>query len=302
MHMRERLSIVGAGRAGCALAQKLRERGWKICAVVTRSSASARQAVRAIGGGQPFATITPEILEANVVLLAAPDDALAGIARKLGAEFGPKWQGKVALHLSGALEASVLAPLAHVGAAVGSMHPLQTFNGTGTPELRGVLFGVEGDKRATRVARGIVRALGAAAVEIGVHDKAKYHAGAVMAAGHGAVLMEAASLLLRSSGFTERQARRALLRLTRRMLENFEVGGGPGAWTGPLARGDYKTIARHERALRTEPREIREAYAALSHLGSRLLAKDAVGMKRRLNEIFGKQRQKKLHKPKGGKK
>jgi predicted short-subunit dehydrogenase-like oxidoreductase (DUF2520 family) len=302
MHMRERLSLVGAGRAGRALVQRLRERGWKICAVVTRSSASARRAVRAIGGGQPFAAITPEILEANVVLLAAPDDALTGVAQELAAKFGSHWRGKVALHLSGALEASVLAPLAYSGAAVGSMHPLQTFTGTGTPELRGVLFGVEGDARATRAARRIVRALGGAAVRIRARDKAKYHAGAVMAAGHGAALMEAASRLLRSSGFTERQARRALLSLTRRMLQNFEKRGGPGAWTGPLSRGDYKTIACHERALGSAPREIREAYAALSRLGARLLSKDAAGMNKRLNEIFGQEQQKNSYKPKGGRK
>jgi predicted short-subunit dehydrogenase-like oxidoreductase (DUF2520 family) len=302
MHMRERLSVVGAGRAGRALAQMLRERGWEICAVVTRSSGSARRAVRAIGGGLPFATITPEILDANVVLVAVPDDALASVAQELAAKFGLKWQGKVALHLSGALEASVLAPLAHAGAAVGSMHPLQTFGGARTPELRGVLFCLEGDERATRAAQGIVRVLGGAEVQIAARDKAKYHAGALMAAGHGAALMEAASRLLRSSGFTDRQARHALLPLARRMLQNFEAGGGRGAWTGPLARGDYKTIARHKLALHSEPREIREAYVALSHLGARLLGRDAAGMKRRLNEMFGKKKHKNLHKPKGGKK
>ena len=41
--MRRSLAILGAGRVGRALGRRLREEGWKIGAVVTRSAASARE-------------------------------------------------------------------------------------------------------------------------------------------------------------------------------------------------------------------------------------------------------------------
>ena len=52
--MKRTLSIVGAGRVGRTLGKRLRERGWRIGAVVTRSTATSRAAVRAIGAGTPL--------------------------------------------------------------------------------------------------------------------------------------------------------------------------------------------------------------------------------------------------------
>ena len=46
--MEKTLAIIGAGRVGRTLGRRLRELGWQIGAVVTRSEASARRAVRFI--------------------------------------------------------------------------------------------------------------------------------------------------------------------------------------------------------------------------------------------------------------
>jgi predicted dinucleotide-binding enzyme len=60
--MKPSVSIVGAGRVGRTLGRMLYERGWHIAAVVTRSSKTARAAVRMIGSGTPCYEITPHIL------------------------------------------------------------------------------------------------------------------------------------------------------------------------------------------------------------------------------------------------
>src|SRR5437667_8879755 len=60
--MQNSLAIIGAGRVGRALGRRLRELGWKIGAVVTRSEASARKAVRFIGAGKPCPGMTRQIL------------------------------------------------------------------------------------------------------------------------------------------------------------------------------------------------------------------------------------------------
>ena len=56
--MARTVSIVGAGRVGISLGKHLRELGWRIGAVVTRSKATARAAVRRIGAGKPFDRLT----------------------------------------------------------------------------------------------------------------------------------------------------------------------------------------------------------------------------------------------------
>jgi predicted short-subunit dehydrogenase-like oxidoreductase (DUF2520 family) len=177
------------------------------------------------------------------------------------------------LHTSGALDRGVLAPLARRGAATGSLHPMQTFSGRAAPHLRGVIFAVEGDRKARRAAQAIARALGGVPVPIAGPSKPAYHAAGVLVAGHALALVEAAVQTLLRIGFSRRRALQTLLPLIRQMLDNFERIGPRASWTGPVARGDLSTVARHVRAMRRYPREFQRAYAALALLGGRVLSK-----------------------------
>jgi predicted short-subunit dehydrogenase-like oxidoreductase (DUF2520 family) len=267
------LSIVGAGRLGRSLARRFRRLGWPIGAVVTRSNATSRSAVRFVGAGQPFAALTREILRADVILLTVPDGRLAAVARSL-AQIEPKsWRGKIVLHTSGALDHTVLTPLAKCGAATGSLHPMQTFSGHTDPQVRGVVFGIEGDLRARRTAVSMARALGAVPVTIDGRSKILYHTAAAFVAGLGLALTEGATQVLLSIGFTRPKALRALLPLMREMLRNFEADGPRAAWTGPISRSDFGTVALHAKALSSQPEELQQAYAALARLSARVLAK-----------------------------
>ena len=282
------LAIVGAGRVGRALGLRLHESGWPIGAVVTRSEASARAAVRAIGAGRPYGKLTRQVLAADVVLIPTPDRAVESVAAKLARMGGEEWRGKVALHTSGALDRSALAPLERTGAATGSLHPLQTFSGRGAPSFDGLVFAMEGSPAALRVARRIVRQLGGVPVRLDGRNKPAYHAACALVAGHLLGLVEAATRILMALGFTRRQAARALLPLMRQTLENFERLGPGASWTGPVYRGDYVTVARHVAALQHFPREYRSAYAALSRLSALVLARDPRGTLRRLAKVLRK--------------
>jgi predicted short-subunit dehydrogenase-like oxidoreductase (DUF2520 family) len=112
-----------------------------------------------------------------------------------------------------------------------------------------------------------------------------YHAAAAIAAGHVLAVEEAATQLLISLGMVRREAVRALLPLTRQVLENFERLGPHAAWTGPLSRGDYKVVAAHLRVMRDAPEEIATAYEALNRLAARVLAQNATEMLGELEKV-----------------
>jgi predicted short-subunit dehydrogenase-like oxidoreductase (DUF2520 family) len=275
--MQNSLAIIGAGRVGRALGRRLRELGWNIGAVVTRSEASARRAVRFIGAGKPCAGMTRQVLASRVILIATPDDEIALVAQELARIGEEELRGKVVLHTSGAMESSVLNALQARGANVGSMHPLQSFSGVAVPSLEGKVFTIEGETQAIRMARRISRALGGSPVRIAGSKKLLYHAAAAMAAGHVLAVEEAATQLLVSLGMKRSEAMRALLPLTRQVLENFETLGPRAAWTGPLSRGDFKVARAHLDALRESPKEFAQAYETLNRLAARVLANDASG-------------------------
>lgn len=272
--MARSVSIVGAGRLGRTLGRGLRRLGWRIGPVVTRSGATARAAIRAIGGGQPYSTLTRDVIDADVILLVTPDDALADVARALASVAGRSCRGKVVLHASGALDSSILRPLAQRGAATGSIHPMQTFTQRSQPSLRGVIFAIEGDPRACRTAGTIARGLGGVPVTVASRNKPAYHAAGTLVAGHALALTEGATQVLLKVGFTRRHAVQTLLPLMRQMLDNFEKYGSRAAWTGPTARGDFATVKKHHDALRPYPHEFGDSYATLVRLSARVLAKN----------------------------
>jgi predicted short-subunit dehydrogenase-like oxidoreductase (DUF2520 family) len=273
--MRTTLGFVGAGRVGRALGRRLRELGWKVGAVVTRNESSARSAVRFIGAGVPQAGLSRRILASSVVLITTPDSAIEEVAAELARMGGEEWIGHVVLHTSGALDAGVLRALRDSGAATGSMHPLQTFSGVAVPPLEGKLFAVEGDIVAVRTARKIARALGAAPTPIEAPKKPLYHAAGALAAGHTLVVVESAVQLLMSLGIKRAEAVRALLPMTKQVLQNYERLGARAAWTGPLERGDYEVVAKHLNVLQNYSPEHKEAYEALNRLAGRVFARDA---------------------------
>jgi predicted short-subunit dehydrogenase-like oxidoreductase (DUF2520 family) len=279
------ISIIGAGRVGRALGRCLRELGWKIGAVVTRSEPTARKVVRSIGAGHAHAFLTRQVVAAQVILITTPDRCVAEVAEELARIGAEELRGKIVLHTSGALSSDVLDPLRQYGASVGSMHPLQTFSGVGVPPLDGKVFAIEGDAQATRMARAIARALGAIPVHIEGSKKPLYHAAGALAAGNVLALMEAATRLMTAAGMKRREAVRALLPLTRQVLENFERLGPRAAWTGPLSRGDYGVVARHTEAMKVMPVEFAQAYEAVNWLAALVLAQDSTAMLANLEKV-----------------
>lgn len=303
------LSIVGAGRVGRTLGKRLHQRGWRIGAVATRSVATSRAAVRAIGAGNPLvcgrsvgiyphgkrggvgAALAPgvrTIFAADVIFLTTADDDLPAVVRTLAAIGGAKCKGKIVLHTSATLDRTVLAPLARLGAATGSLHPMQAFGGNVIPKLKGVIFAVEGDGKARRTALAIARSLGGVPVAIDSRDKPIYHAAAVIAAGSAYPTVEAAVQMLTRIGFTRPRAMQTLVPLIRQIFDNIERIGPRAAWTGPLSRGDYAVVARHARALRSYPREFQQAYATLSLLAGSLLAKNPAAAMKSINRALSK--------------
>ncbi len=241
--------------------------------------------MRFIRAGRAHAGLTVQVLVSQTVLLTVPDDAIERTAGEMARIGEDEWRGKIVLHTSGAKNAQTLSSLRLCGAAVGSMHPLQTFSGVGIPPLEGRLFGVEGDELAVRAARGIVRALNGIPVKLAAARKALYHAAGAFAAGHMLAMEEAGVQLLMKSGITRAAATKALLSLSRQVLENYEKLGPLHAWTGPLSRGDYGVVASHEAALQEYQPEFLEIYQSVSRLAALVLSQKSEMILKELETI-----------------
>src|SRR5258708_17360279 len=119
------VGVVGAGRAGTAMAVALARAGHRVVAASGVSQASLNRISRNL----PQARLArPEqvVAAADLVLLTVPDDVLPGLVRGL-AETGVPMAGRLIAHASGRHCLAVLAPRVRPGARPLPPHPVLTF-------------------------------------------------------------------------------------------------------------------------------------------------------------------------------
>ena len=265
------VSLIGPGRLGIALALGLRSAGYEIVALVGRSRPKLRTGAKGLDASGRLLVIK-ELEEASIgdlIIVAVPDDQIAAVAGYLAKIKTPR--RPTVLHTSGALSSKVLASLAAKGWHTGSIHPLASVSDPvgGVEALRNAYWCVEGDATATRVARRIVRDLGARDFSIDAKDKPVYHAAAVMSSGNVVALFDVALDMLERCGVTRREAQKILLPLLQSTAVNLSRADPKNAITGTFARGDLETVKLHLTALREK--HLDEALSVYRLLGEHAL-------------------------------
>ena len=248
--MKSSFAIVGCGRVGTMLGKYMVGCGYPAAGFTSRSADSAKRAAMTAGAGEKyFSNSWDAAKQADIVFITTPDGAIEDVCRELAAHDGFR-EKAVVLHCSGALPSTVLTPAKTCGAYTGSMHPLQSF-AIEWPEnpFDKIMMAVEGDPEAVHAAQMIASDLGAVPFVIRTEGKTLYHAAAVVASNYLVTLMAFAFKLIVGSGVNESEAFHVLKPLVKGTLANIETAGIPQALTGPIARGDAKTVADHISAL-----------------------------------------------------
>jgi predicted short-subunit dehydrogenase-like oxidoreductase (DUF2520 family) len=186
---------------------------------------------------------------ADFVVLATPDRAVAEVAGAIEPD-----PATVVVHLAGCHGLDVLRPHSRRAA----VHPLVALPdpAVGAARLAGAWFAVSRDGDPAALA--IPAALGGRIVTLDEDPlvRARYHAAACLASNHLVALLGQVERVGGLAGVPLE----AYLDLVRATVDNVDALGPAAALTGPAARGDEATIARHLAAL---PGEERSAYNAL---------------------------------------
>ena len=192
--------MIGAGRAGRALALALTEAGWSVDGPLGREHEPA-----AVASGT------------RLLVLAVPDAAIGPVAAAI--EPGEA----VVAHLAGSLGLDVLDP--HPRRA--SVHPLVALPNAalGAARLRGAWFATAGDA----IAGEVVAALEGRSVVVSDADRVAYHAAATVASNHLVALLGQVERVAADIGVPLE----AFLDLARGALDDVRAVGPADALTGP---------------------------------------------------------------------
>ncbi len=244
------LNIVGCGRVGRVLGRLFaQQNGLLVQDVLTRSSASAGDAVAFIGAGRACSEIT-ELRIADITLLGVPDDQIAASCAALAAS-GLLNENSVVFHCSGALSSDALSAARARGAAVASVHPVRSFADAETvaQNFPGTFCGVEGDARALQLLQPALLAIGARLVPIDAGAKTLYHAASVFASNYLTTIVDTALRAYIAAGIAPDLARQMAQPLIAESIANIFKLGPEQALTGPIARGDLTTVAKQQAAV-----------------------------------------------------
>jgi len=238
-----RLRVVGPGRAGGSVAGALGAVGWRVLPFLGRAD-----------------DLSGAAHDVEVLVLATPDLAVAATAAAV-----EPVAGTVVVHLAGSLTLDVLAP--HPRRA--SLHPLVPLPDAqaGAARLQqGAWFAVAGSGPAElAVVQRAVDDLSGRSVTVADADRARYHAAACIAANHLVALLGQVERVAAPIGVPLE----AYLALAQASFDDVGRVGAAAALTGPVARRDWDTVARHVAAL---PADERPAYLALARAAHRLVA------------------------------
>jgi predicted short-subunit dehydrogenase-like oxidoreductase (DUF2520 family) len=233
-----RVGVVGAGRLGTALTGALREAG-----IAVDGPAGRGEVPR----------------DCDAIVLCVPDAEIeAAAATVVGS-------APLVGHTSGATPLSALAP---AGAAAFGLHPLQTFapDASGLDAFAGAGCAIAGSTaEALAFAADLAHTLGMTPFEIDDEGRAAYHAAASVASNFLVTLQAAAERIAAGAGLEPDEARRLLVPLLRRTVDNVAELGPERALTGPVARGDEATVAAQRRAVAEAAPELLDLFDELVH-------------------------------------
>jgi len=241
------IAIIGPGKVGTSIGILASRAGYRIAAIGGRNKGRTITAAKRIGNDVRTCSISEAAKKAHIVLLSVTDDVIEDICVRLAEQKNFK-QKAVVVHCSGTLSSNVLtAARDYCNCSIASMHPLQTFPtiNEAVKRIKGAYCFCEGDENAVSVIEQLAKNIGMKPVRISSKSKTLYHTAAVMACNYLVALMDSAISLAEHAGIDRKTAWLSLKPLVTATLDNINSMGTADSLTGPIARGDIKTVSRH---------------------------------------------------------
>ncbi len=261
--MKKKVGIIGAGVVGTAVGVVLSNKGYEITGVYDIKPESTLELVERTGCA-PRSLPEEVSLSADILFITTSDTAIQEVVKRL-ADYEAFHPGQVVVHMSGAQTSEILDKAKGFGAHVLSVHPLQAFASfdQAVQNLSGSIFSIEGDKSAYDTATALVKAMEGEYFFIDKEAKPLYHAGACAVSNYVVTVINFGIKLLEASEIPRGKALRALRPLINGTIKNINNVGIPDALTGPIARGDLKTVLEHLGCLEKVAPELTGLYSWL---------------------------------------
>ena len=287
-----KFGFIGAGKVGMAFGMYLRIKGFHVQGYYSRNYVSAQTAATKTNS-QAYETLEQLMSEIDFLWITTPDDEIQGVCNHL-AERKLFREGQIIAHMSGAAPSSLLQEAQKQGCCIYSVHPLQAVAGIekALRDLENTYFCIEGDPEKMSVIEALFVKLGNPIFKLTTEQKVLYHAGACVFSNYLVTLVDQGLSYFENIGIAKEEGFKAVLPLIMGTLHNIEDMGTARALTGPIARGDQRTVENHVRALTEHIPESLAFYRKMGQMTLEIASKEKLrdrqkieSLKKILNEV-----------------
>jgi len=268
--MNQKIALIGAGKVAHSLVPALVKSNYNVEAIHSRSFLSAKKLAQKYSVKHSIDSLTEMPASVRIFLLSVPDNEIKKTAGKLS-RLKINFTKSYFVHFSGVEDISVLRSLEKKGAATGSLHLMQTFPSKRITELKGVHAALEtNDERAYKLLMKLSKNLQLKPFSIRSEDKVYYHLAGITGSNFLAGNLYNSEEFLSLCGIHQKDSFEILKSTIFTTIDNTRKFGAAQALSGPVDRGDFKTIKKHISALkkliRVNDKKEEAAYLLRSYL------------------------------------
>lgn len=243
--MRFRIVIIGAGRLSYSLTSALINAKYSVDAVISKKIASAR-ALAKKNNIKNYSNDPESIPEtANIFLLTVPDGEISSVAKMLVNQKLPFGESYF-MHFSGTENIKSLQVLKRKGGKIASLHLMQTFPSKRVVKLQNVPAAIETENENDyKILKKFALKLNLSPFKIKSEYKPFYHLAGVYSLNFLAGNLFTAKEMLKLNKIGEKKYFEILNTSLASNMSCIKKVGPANALSGPVDRGDLKTLKMH---------------------------------------------------------
>jgi len=280
--------IIGGGRVGTAIGLQMKKTGFNLLCIVEKSARQRKKIGEFTDTDIIKSGLSEKIVrESEIIIICTKDDEIETALQELK-EFNLKIGNKIIFHTSGMHNSGIIEKYGIRKANCGSFHPVQTFskcNSESDRYLSGIYISLEGGKTFREYGKLLIREWESETFILKPEDKVTYHLICVLSSNLLIAYFKLISELGERIGISVNRFNKIFFPLIRTAMENMVKDGFEKSLTGPIARGDYRTIQKHKSALGKHRKEIEMIYRMLGNEALKLSVKKKSINTKSLKEI-----------------
>lgn len=239
-----KISFIGAGKVGTAFGKYLANNSVSVIYYLSKNFDSSVKAADYVNC-EATENIKTLIDNSDIIFITTKDDQIGSVAKEIY-ESSAILKGKVFVQMSGALTSEILNILENKGAAIYSMHPLQTFSDIdkGVEDLGTTYFSLE-SKCDLNIMINLLKQINNPYFVLTSEQKVKYHLSACLFSNYLVTLLDFGVKMLGEIGINSDDGLKAMDPLIMATYNNVKSKGTKESLTGPIQRGDTDTLEKH---------------------------------------------------------